>query len=215
MERIRTDPGHPDPAAVTRAASVIRQGGLMVFPTETFYGLGADPRNDAALERLVEAKGRPAGSPILLLVGGAGQAGLVADRLPPPFAILTARFWPGPLTLVVQAREELSTLLTCATGTIGLRESGSPFPRALALELGWPVTGTSANRSGHAAARTPEELEACLGIGFECVDLLIDGGPAPGGAPSTVVDLTGAQPRLIRAGAVAFEQVLETLRTSA
>ena len=207
MDIVRSDTQDPD-LSVERAVAALRVGGLVVFPTETFYGLGADPRSPTAVERLFRLKQRPAEAPILLLLSAPEQAFSVAGELPSSFQVLAKAFWPGPLTLVVPARTSLSARLTAGTGTIGLRQPGLAWPRALAARAGFPVTGTSANVSGRPPARTLDELKAALEGAEDLVDLLVDGGETAGGPPSTVVDLTGPRLRLIRAGAIDFESVL-------
>lgn len=211
MRTIVVDPVAPDRTAVSEAAGTLAGGGLVAFPTETFYGLGADPWNERAIEALYHAKGRPARVPILLLLAGEDQVPDAAVATPAPFEVLARRFWPGPLTLVVEARPTLPARVTSGSGTIGLRVPSAPIPRAIARALGRPITGTSANLSGAPPARLPAEVAAAFAGPPSALDLLVDGGPAPGGEPSTVVDLTGASPRLVRAGAIAFEAIMAAL----
>ena len=205
METIAVDPERPRHDLVAGAATVLERGGLVAFPTETFYALGADPYDEGALEALHRAKERPPGAPILLLLDDAARAAEVAGDLPPPFGRLAEVFWPGPLTLVLCARRGLSERLTAGTGTIGVRVPGSALARALAAALGRPVTGTSANLSGAPPARTADEVRRSL---EGRVDLLLDGGHTPGEAPSTLVDLSRGDPKLLREGAVPWERVL-------
>ena len=207
METLSIDPDQPSRAALDAAAAALERGGVVALPTETFYGLAADPWNEAAVETVYEAKGRGADMPLLLLLSDRSQASLAARELPALFEPLARRFWPGPLTLVVPAREDLPRALTAGRGTIGLRVPGLALPRLLAGELRRPLTGTSANRSGTLPARTAEELAASLGDGWALLSLILDGGPSAGGLPSTVVDLTEGSLRLIRPGAVPFEAV--------
>ena len=208
MQTLAVDPQSPDPAVLALAVDLLRGGGVVAFPTETFYGLGADPRSEDGLEALWSAKGRVAGAPLLLLLGGMEQALQAARDLPPCFDVLARIFWPGPLTLVVPARDDLSARVTAGTGTVGIRVPGLTLPRALARSLGGPITGTSANRSGSTPASTAEETRESLGSG---IALVLDGGPAPGGSPSTVVDLCGGEIRLIRQGVLPFERILASL----
>lgn len=209
---LSVDAQRPDDEIVGGAARVVADGGLVAFPTETFYGLGADPWNDRAVEALFEAKGRPSGAPILLLLASEEQALAAAARLPGSFEKLARAFWPGPLTLVLPARGDLPVRLTAGRGTIGLRVSGSLLARALPRALGRPITGTSANASGRDPARTAGEVKEAMGEGFARINLVLDGGETPGKAPSTVVDLTGDGPTLVREGAISYERVLATLR---
>jgi len=208
MDVFTIDPEAPEPAELERAAAALHLGKVLAFPTETYYGLAADAGNDRALASLHEAKGRPAGSPILLLLASVDQIDAVTPSRPPGLARLAAAFWPGPLTIVLSARPELSSLLTAGTGTIGVRVPGLPLARALPAALGRPITGTSANRSGESPARTAAEARAAL---EGRIDGIVDGGTTPGGAPSTVIDLTSGAPRLVRAGAVPFDRVLAAL----
>jgi L-threonylcarbamoyladenylate synthase len=186
-------------AVLADAAGILRRGGLVAFPTETFYGLGADALDARAVARVFAAKGRPSGKPLLVLVESTGMVGRVAADVPPRAVRLAERHWPGPLTLVLPARAGLPPALTAGTGTIGVRVPGHPLARALVAAAGVPVTAPSANPSGAPAPRTAAEVVAGLG---DRVDLVLDGGPTAGGPPSTVVDLTVEPPRVLRAGAV-------------
>ncbi len=190
-------------ARVAAAAAVLRRGGLVVYPTETFYGLGALAREGAALERLARAKLRPEGKPLPLLAADLAQVAEVA-RLEGRAARIAARFWPGPLTLVLPARPGLPAEITAGTGTVGIRVPGSPLARALARAAGGALVSTSANPSGGPPPAQVADLEPRL---RGAVDHVLDGGPTPGGRPSTVVAVEGESVRLVRAGAVSFERV--------
>jgi L-threonylcarbamoyladenylate synthase len=197
--RLAVDPEQPASQDLGLAARVLQAGGLVAFPTETFYGLGANALDAEAVARVFRAKGRPADKPLLVLVESAERAALVAAEVPAPARRLIARYWPGPLTLVLRARPELPPSLTAGTGTIGVRVPGHRLARALVHAAGFPVTAPSANPHGAASPRTAAEVLAGLGT---AVDLILDGGPTPGEAPSTVLDLTGVAPRILRAGAI-------------
>lgn len=184
---------------VAAAVAVLRQGGLVACPTETFYALAADSAQEEALQRLVALKGRPEAKPLLLLVADVAMVAQVAAAVPPLALRLMRAFWPGPLTLVLPARPGLPQPLTGGTGTIGVRQSGEPLARAVAQGLGRPITGTSANRSGQPPLTTAAAVAAALGTEL---DLILDVGPCPGGLPSTILRLTGPQPELVRAGAI-------------
>jgi L-threonylcarbamoyladenylate synthase len=179
---------------------VLRAGGLVAFPTETFYGLGAHALDEAAVTRVFQAKGRPADKPLLVLVDSLAMVERVAREVPARARRLMDRYWPGPLTLVLAAHPSLPTALTAGTGTIGVRLSGHPVARALVAALGAPVTAPSANPHGATGPRTADEVLAALGVH---VDLVLDGGVTPGGPPSTVLDLTRTPGVVLRAGAVA------------
>lgn len=181
------------------AASTLRAGGLVAFPTETFYGLGAAARLAPAVRRVFEVKGRPESRPLLVLVDSIAMVARVAGSIPPAAEPLMARHWPGPLTLIVPARPTIPEVLTAGTGTIGVRVPAHPVARALVAALGEPVTAPSANPSGAPPATTAAAvLEYFEGL----IEVVIDAGPTPGGEPSTVVDVTVDPPRILRQGAV-------------
>ena len=193
---------------VRRAAEVLRAGGIVAYPTETFYGLGALASSRAALARLASAKLRPEGKPLPVLVSGREMlAGLVA-RLEPVASALADRFWPGPLTLVLPAAPGLAPEIA-ADGTVGLRVPGSEVARALSRLAGGPITSTSANPSGGPPPVRPSDLDPALAAR---VDAVLDGGETPGGLPSTVVAVEDGQVRLLRAGAVPWEAILAAAR---
>ncbi len=192
---------------VAAAADVLRRGGLVADPTETFYGLGALAGDAGALARLAAAKLRPEGKPLPLLAADLAQVEEVAV-LSPEARRLAARFWPGPLTLVLPARPGLDPAITAGSGTVGIRVPGSEVARALAAAAGGAIVSTSANLSGEPPPTTPAALSQPLRARLDGV---LDGGPTPGGLPSTVVALEAGGPRLVRAGAVSFDDVSRTL----
>ena len=195
---LKIDPALPD-RAFSLSREIIRAGGVIVYPTDTFYGLGADPRNAAAVQRLLAIKGRPEGQPILLLMCEPDEVRNWAAEIPSRAEELMRRHWPGPLTVVFKAREGIIPELTAGTGTIGLRVPGNALTRQFLLFLGTALTGTSANVSGGPSPRTAEEALAAVG---GAVDLVLDGGMTAGGMPSTVVDASADPFRIIRDGAV-------------
>jgi L-threonylcarbamoyladenylate synthase len=190
------------------ARRVLTSGGVLALPTETFYALAVNPLDEAALARLFALKERPASKPVLVLVGDSAMLDQVADEVPAAGARLLARFWPGPLTLILPAREGLPELLTGGTGTIGVRVPRQAVTCRLLTSLDFPVTGTSANRSG--AAPLVEAAAVAREFG-DRVDLILDAGPCPGGLPSTIVDVTSIPPRLVRAGAVPLAELRTVL----
>lgn len=192
-------PDEPREDRVEAAAELLREGGVLALPTETFYALAADAFNRAALVRLNALKKKPVGSPILLLLADRSQVAQVSRDLPEAFATLAGRFWPGPLTLVVPGRSDLPGEILGEHGTVGIRVPGLALARLLAASLGRPITGVSANLHDRPPCRTAHEVVQTFDAG---VDLVLDGGPSPGGAPSTVVDLTAPHPRILRQGAV-------------
>lgn len=184
--------------ALEEAAAVLRAGGLVVFPTDTLYALGADPLNAEALRRLVKAKGvREKAIPLLL--PGPEAVGEVASEAPGLVLALAGQFWPGPLTIIVRARPDVPEAVTGGTGTVGVRVPAGRVALRLLRMLDRPLTGTSANRTGERAPRQADEVAAEL---VAQVDLLLDGGACPVGVPSTVLDLTTDPPCVRRAGAV-------------
>lgn len=191
-------------ATLRQAAAVVRGGGVVAFPTETYYGLAVDPFQPLALERLFRVKERPADLPILVLVSGPEQLGLLASSVPPLFVPLMRAFWPGPLTLVCPARPELPDRLTGKTGTVGVRQSPQAAANGLIAACGGPVTATSANLSGRPAAVTAAEAVHIFG---DTVDLVLDGGPTPGGLGSTLVGLRAGRLCCLRHGVIAFAAV--------
>jgi L-threonylcarbamoyladenylate synthase len=196
---LAVDPAAPAAAAMLEAAATLRNGGLVAFPTETFYGLGAAGLDARAVARLLVAKGRPEGKPILLLVDSVEMAEGVAAEISPTARALMARHWPGPLTLVLRARAEVPREVTAGTGTVGVRLSPHPVAVGLVRALGAPVTAPSANRSGEPPPVTAAAVLAGLA---GRIDLVLDGGTTPGGPPSTVLDVTVEPPRVLRQGAV-------------
>jgi L-threonylcarbamoyladenylate synthase len=194
-------------ARIAAAAEVLRRGGLVAYPTETFYGLGALARDAAAVARLVLAKGRPDGKPLPLVAGDRAQVDEVAV-LSGPALRLAETFWPGPLTLVLPARPGLPEPVAAGTGTVGVRIPGSEVARALALAAGGALIATSANPAGGPPPCRAEDLSPELRARLDGV---LDGGPTPGGLPSTVVALEAGAPRLVRPGAVPFPRILAAL----
>ena len=190
--------------AIASAVSVLRRGGIVAFPTETYYGLAADPFNPEAMRRLMDVKGRPAGSPFPLMAPSLEAVIGCFPRLPRGGQDLARAFWPGPLTLAVPAPPGLHPATLSRAGAAAVRVPGSAEARQLAAAFGGLLTATSANVSGSPPATRPDEVARVLERG---VDLLLDGGDAPGGAPSTVVDLSGEAPVLVRAGAVPAERI--------
>lgn len=181
------------------AARIIRVGGIIAFRTDTFYGLGVDPTNHAAVGALSDLKGREAGKPILVLVADDEVVDRFVMRRSALFDQIAGSYWPGPLTLVALARPELSDQLTAGTGTIGVRLPDDATVRALLTACDGALTGTSANLAGHPPAKSADDVAAQFPTG---IDLIIDSGQAEVIEPSTVLDVSGEVPRLIREGTV-------------
>jgi len=201
----RADPVHVAPA-FSLCRDIIMSGGVIVYPTDTFYGLGANPNNPLAVKKLFEIKGRRADQPILLLIPDPVYVRDWAVEITPQAERLMKRFWPGPLTLVFKAREGVMPALTAGRGTIGLRVPGNALTQKLLFYLGSALTGTSANIAGEPSIETAAEAAAAVG---SLVDLVLDGGRAPGDKPSTVVDVSSARLKVIRTGAIPREALEE------
>lgn len=207
MKRLLLDPLEPDAAIVREAAAVVARGGIVAYPTDTLYGLAVDPRNDAAVDALFAAKGREPGAAVALIAADEPQA-RQAGSFGPAESALAAALWPGPLTIVVPASPSMSRLLSGGRPTLGVRVPAHRVARDLAAAFGGCITATSANRSGKPPAATADEVAAAFHDG---VDVLLDAGPAPGGPPSTLVEIVGGRPVLLRGGALPWDRVLELL----
>lgn len=192
--------------AVQPGVDALRGGHVVAYPTDTLYGLAVDPANAAAVTRLFALKGRALDKAIPLIAGSVDQV-RAWTRLTPLGERLAEAFWPGPLTLVLAAARAIDARVLGDGGTVAIRVPDEPVARALATLAGCPITSTSANPSGQAPTAHPDEVERTL----PALDVLLDGGSTRGGAPSTIVDATGPGPVLIRAGAIAWERVLESL----
>lgn len=204
------------PELIARAAELIRAGRLVAFPTETVYGLGADALNAAAVERIYAAKGRPATSPLIVHVDSTAMARSLASRWPEEAEALAARYWPGPLTLVVPKAACVPPVVTAGLDTVGLRMPAHPVALALIRASGVPVAAPSANRFTQLSPTTAQHVEAGLSTS---VDLILDAGPAAVGIESTVLSLAG-RPLLLRSGMISREEIERTIgpveeRTSA
>jgi L-threonylcarbamoyladenylate synthase len=204
VRRIVVDEASVNERALDEAVRAIRRGGLVAMPTDTLYGLGVDPFRADAVARVFDVKGRSAEKALPLLAADAAQVSEHIGTLPPLAARLASRFWPGPLTLLVAAPSALAAGVSGETGKVGIRVPAHRVARALCQACGVPLTATSANISGEAPSANPDEVARALG---SRIDVLIDAGTAPGGPPSTIVDATGEEPVLVRAGAIAWEEI--------
>lgn len=193
--------------AHTRAAQIIADGGVIAFRTDTFYGLGADPFNKAALQKIKTLKGREEGKPILVILSETTEVGRFINERSSLFDALSARHWPGALTIVASARSEIPEELTAGTATLGVRLPDDSSVRELVRACGGALTATSANPAGSPPARTAQEVLNYFPAGL---DLIIDGGDTRSDKPSTVVDVSGKEPRLIREGVITREQLAQT-----
>jgi L-threonylcarbamoyladenylate synthase len=196
-------------ATRARAAQVIAAGGVIAFRTDTFYGLGADPFNREALSRVNSLKGRDGGKPILVVISDALEAERFIANKSTLFNSVSIRHWPGALTIVVKAKQQVPDELTAGSGTIGLRLPDEETVRSLIRSCNGALTATSANLAGEPPARTAQDVANSFPTGL---DLIIDGGTSRGDKPSTVLDVSGERVRLLREGAVSQSELHETLR---
>ena len=199
----------PDGSFMAEAQAIMREGGVIAYPTETFYGLGADPRNERALEKLYAVKGRGFDKPISIIIGTREDLTHCVQEITPAATILMNQFWPGGLTLLFQAASSFPERLTAGTGKIGVRLSSHPVATLLAQNISGAITATSANRSGEVECVSAGEVIASLG---GAVDAVIDGGRTPGGAGSTIVDTTVDPPVVIRMGIVPVSEISRWIR---
>ena len=196
-------------ADLNRAVAVLQEGGVVAFPTETYYGLAVDPLNPMALNFLFTLKQRDISKPILTLVDDRDSLLSLVQEIPTQYIQLMEKFWPGPLTLIFQAKIHLPTLLTAGTSTIGVRQSSHPFARQLLRAFGRPITATSANISGQDAAADAYEVKTQFGTQ---IDMVFDGGRTPGISGSTIVGIDGDEVKLIREGVIPADDILRTLQ---
>jgi L-threonylcarbamoyladenylate synthase len=204
---------HPASRDVPRqAVRVLLDGGLVAFPTDTYYALGAAALNADAVARVVAAKRRPPADPMPVFVADMGQWRMLVSEIPEIALRLASRFWPGPLTIVCRAAPHLPPALLGGGETIGVRQPGVVLAAALCRALGMPITGTSANT--HGAAPPVTAIEVGMDLGGH-IDLILDGGACPGGHPSTVIDVTRTPPVIVRAGGVSAEDLREVTGTVA
>ncbi len=212
-EIIRINRDNPEPKLVAYVADQLKAGEVLGMPTDTFYGLASDPFNLRAVERIYDIKSRSRHKPLSLLIESVEQAEELTKDLLPEFYLLTERFWPGPLTLIVRAAPRLPLKVTANSGNVALRVPAAAIPLAVIRKAGVPVTATSANLSGASECTTAigvrEQLRGRLNI-------IVDGGPSPRDVPSTIVDLTVDEIgtpcwRIQREGAVSAQEIADVL----
>ena len=189
---------------IHRAVEILRRGGLVAFATETVYGLGADATNASAVALIFAAKGRPSTNPLIVHVADAQIARRYVTDWPKIADRLAEHFWPGPLTIVLPKSDKIPAEVTAGRMTVGLRVPNHPMALALLREFDGPVAAPSANRANHISPTRAEDVRAELG---DAVDLILDGGPCTVGIESTVIDLTGEHPRILRPGGINREQI--------
>ena len=208
MKRLSVDPTNPEPEVVERAAATIRAHGVVALPTDTMYGLAVDPRHADSVDRVFAVKKRSADFALPLVAADLAQTQAALGPLSPLARMLADCFWPGPLTLIVPSPGDLATGVTAGLQTVGVRVPAHEVPRAVCRAVGWPITATSANVSGEPALDDPERVAAVFD---KVIDLLLDAGRTEGGPPSTIVDTSGDEPRMVRAGAIPWEAIVKCL----
>ncbi len=208
-EIVKINSQEPESSLVTYVAEKIRAGEVLGMPTDTFYGLAADPFNLHAVDRIYDIKSRSRHKPLSLLIESVDQAADLAWPVPEIFYLLARRFWPGPLTMIVKADPRLPLKVTANTGNVALRVPAAEVPLAIIRSAGLPITATSANLHGEMECTSAMQVRDQLG---DCLSLIVDGGQAPGVMPTTIVDLTtDGSWRLLRHGTIPEEQIVELL----
>jgi L-threonylcarbamoyladenylate synthase len=205
MRILQVNPISPDREVIAAAADRVRRGGVIAFPTTSLYGLGVDPFNGDAVDRLFKVKGRDRGNPILLLLSDKADLEDLTAEIPSSAMAIIEKYWPGSVTVVLKAKPTVPDTLTAGSGKIGVRLPGHPVAAALTRALGFPLTGTSANLSGQKGAAAVSELDPILVKGL---DLILDAGPLKGGLGSTVIDATVDPVDILREGAVRAADLL-------
>lgn len=207
-EWIKIEADEDLPLKLRKAAAIIREGGLVAFPTETVYGLGADGMNEEAAAKIYEAKGRPSDNPLIIHVSDMEQVDLVAKEIPEQARKLMVRFWPGPLTIILKKREEVPAGTTGGLSTVAVRMPSHPVARALIRESGRVIAAPSANTSGRPSPTKAEHVwEDMRGR----IPMILDGGTVGIGIESTIVDMTGEVPMILRPGYITEEMLKETI----
>jgi L-threonylcarbamoyladenylate synthase len=204
VRRVFVDPAAPQRDAIEEAAARVLEGGVVAIPTDTLYGLAADPFSIAAVARVFAVKGRRAERALPLLAADLAQVTAQLGRLSEAGRQLADRYWPGPLTLLLEAPRRLAPQVHGGTGTVGVRVPRHDVARAICWAAGRPITATSANESGAPPTADPDIVERTLG---DRLDLLIDAGVTAGGLPSTIVDATTTPPALVRAGIIPWDEI--------
>lgn len=208
MIKLNVDPTNPDIKAIRVAADAIRRGELVIFPTETVYGLAADALDKQAVKRIFDAKGRFDKQPLPVQVASLKDVGRVAEFVPENARPLAEKYWPGPLTLVLMKNAALPSTVTGGKETVGVRVSDHPVALALAKEVGSPIIATSANMSGNQPPKNAEQAVREVG---EFVSVVLDGGESRLGVSSTVVDVSISPPKILRRGTIGVDEIRKVL----
>lgn len=206
---LKIDPENPDKSSIITAVEILKGGGIIAYPTETFYGLGADAGNIKAVEKIYDIKGRDYKSPVSIIIGNSQDLIRFVEDVPEVSRRLMEKFWPGGLTLVFKASSNISLRLTGETGKIGIRLSSNIIASHLANTLSNPITTTSANLSGARECTSADEVIDCL---KDKIDMVVDGGQTPGGLGTTIVDVTTDPPTILREGIIPPSLLRYTLR---
>jgi len=205
---ININPSKPHPETIRAAAEVIKRGGIVFFPTQYLYGLGADALNIEAVKRVFGIKQRSLNKPLSILIKNRDEIDKLVRYIPPAALRIMDSFWPGDITIVFEAKDLLPTHLTAGTGKIGIRLPGHPVAAALLNSLKNPITGTSANITDNVGCSQVPDLDPQI---EKKLDLILDAGPLKGGAGSTVIDITPPEPRILREGAVSSKEIFAVL----
>jgi L-threonylcarbamoyladenylate synthase len=208
MRTIRIDPRAVDASSIAEAAAVLKAGGLVAFPTETVYGLGANALDAEAVGKIFAAKGRPSTDPVIVHLAGSHDLSRVARDVPPVTEALAARFWPGPLTLILWKQQQVPSDVTAGLATVAVRVPSHPIAHALIRRADVPVAAPSANRFSRPSPTRADHVITDLA---DAVDIVIDGGPTPIGVESTILDLTVSPPLIRRPGGVSFEEIRDVI----
>jgi len=203
---LRVSDGHSEKDVITSAAAIVSRGGVIAYPTETIYGLGADATNEQAIRRIFEIKGRNFNNPISLIIGHSQNVYPLVRKVTASAQKLMDAFWPGPLTIIFEAAGNVSPLLTADTGRIGIRLSGHDAARKIAGKAGKPLTATSANLSGSPECATADQVISQLG---DRLDTIVDLGKTSGSVSSTIIDATTEQPVILRSGGISQEEIFK------
>jgi tRNA threonylcarbamoyl adenosine modification protein (Sua5/YciO/YrdC/YwlC family) len=205
---VKINSATPEPSLIRYAADQIRSGQVLGMPTDTFYGLAADPFNLRAVDRVYEIKSRSRHKPLSLLIDDVDQAEHLANTLSDEFYALAKKFWPGPLTIIVKAASRLPLKVTANTGNVALRVPNAKIPLEVIKAAGIPITATSANLSGESECTSAEAVRYQLGVR---IPIIVDGGTSPREIASTIVDLTDEEARwkILREGAIAAQEISE------
>jgi L-threonylcarbamoyladenylate synthase len=204
----KVDPADIDPAVIAEAAAIIRRGGIVAFPTETVYGLGADATSPAAVTRIFSAKRRPSYNPLIVHAADVTGAARCVTAWPAHAQTLASRYWPGPLSLVLAKHESIPDVVSAGLPTVGVRVPNHPVALALIRAAGVPLAAPSANRSMHVSPTQAEHVSSSLG---EAADMILDAGPVSVGIESTVLDLSGSVPTVLRPGMISVEDLRRIL----